>query len=161
MLAIMLMLQLRSLSRAILVLITGPLGIIGAVFTLILLGRPLGFVSFLGIIAMNGMIIRNAVILLDQIEQDIANGVPAFDAVVDSAVRRARPIMPTTVTTVTTVLAMIPLTNTSFWGPMAVAIMGRSVGGHRTDTTEPAGHVFGLVPYKAHARVTALRPGGE
>lgn len=124
MLAIMLtllMLQLRSLSRAVLVLITGPLGIIGAVFTLFLLGRPLGFVAFLGIIAMNGMIIRNAVILLDQIEQDIANGVPAFDAVVDSAVRRARPIM---LTTVTAVLAMIPLTNTSFWGPMAVAIMG-------------------------------------
>jgi multidrug efflux pump len=101
--------------------ITGPLGLIGAAWTLILLGEPLGFVAFLGVIAMSGMIIRNSVILVDQVEKDIQRGMSGFDAVVAAAVRRARPIF---LTTITAVLAMIPLTTTSFWGPMAVAIMG-------------------------------------
>lgn len=117
----LLMLQLRSFSRSLLVFLTGPLGIIGAVLALIILDRPLGFVAFLGIIAMNGMIIRNSVILVDQIEKDVVDGVPLWDAIVESAVRRFRPIM---LTAAAAVLAMIPLSSSVFWGPMAVAIMG-------------------------------------
>jgi multidrug efflux pump subunit AcrB len=117
----LLMLQLRSFARAMLVFLTGPLGIIGAAMMLLVTGTPMGFVATLGIIALNGMIIRNSVILIDQIEQDIAHGVDRWTAVVDAAVRRFRPIM---LTAAAAVLAMIPLASSSFWGPMAVAIMG-------------------------------------
>ena len=88
---------------------------------LLLLGRPFGFVALLGVIALMGMIQRNSVILIDQIEQDRARGVPAWDAIVESAVRRLRPIV---LTAAAAVLAMIPLSRSVFWGPMAVAIMG-------------------------------------
>ncbi len=117
----LLMLQLHSFSRALLVFITGPLGIAGVAGALLLLGRPFGFVALLGVIALMGMIQRNSVILIDQIEQDRANGVPAWDAIVESAVRRLRPIV---LTAAAAVLAMIPLSRSVFWGPMAVAIMG-------------------------------------
>ena len=117
----LLMLQLRSFSRAMLVFLTGPLGIIGAVMMMLMTGRPMGFVATLGIIALNGMIIRNSVILIDQIEQDIAQGVDRWTAIVGAAVRRFRPIM---LTAAAAVLAMIPLVSSTFWGPMAVAIMG-------------------------------------
>jgi multidrug efflux pump subunit AcrB len=117
----LLMLQLQSFSRALLVFLTGPLGIAGVAGALILLGRPFGFVALLGVIALMGMIQRNSVILIDQIEQDRAKGIPAWDAVVESAVRRARPIV---LTAAAAVLAMIPLSRSVFWGPMAVAIMG-------------------------------------
>jgi multidrug efflux pump subunit AcrB len=117
----LLMLQMHSFSRAMLVFLTGPLGIAGVAGALILLGRPFGFVALLGVIALMGMIQRNSVILIDQIEQDRARGVPAWDAIVESAVRRARPIV---LTAAAAVLAMIPLSRSVFWGPMAVAIMG-------------------------------------
>nr|WP_315493242.1 efflux RND transporter permease subunit [uncultured Rhodoferax sp.] len=117
----LLMLQLQSFSRALLVFITGPLGIAGVAGALILLGRPFGFVALLGVIALMGMIQRNSVILIDQIEQDRAAGIPAWDAIVESAVRRLRPIV---LTAAAAVLAMIPLSRSVFWGPMAVAIMG-------------------------------------
>ncbi|WP_020652367.1 efflux RND transporter permease subunit [Massilia niastensis] len=117
----LLMLQLHSFSRALLVFLTGPLGVAGAAMALLLLGRPFGFVANLGVIALFGMIIRNSVILVDQIEQDIANGAEAWDAIVDSAVRRCRPIV---LTAAAAALAMIPLSRSVFWGPMAVAIMG-------------------------------------
>ena len=117
----LLMLQLQSFSRAILVFITGPLGIAGVAGALLLLGRPFGFVALLGVIALMGMIQRNSVILIDQIEQDISAGVPKWDAIVESAVRRLRPIV---LTAAAAVLAMIPLSRSVFWGPMAVAIMG-------------------------------------
>jgi multidrug efflux pump len=117
----LLMLQLQSFSRAILVFITGPLGIAGVAGALLLLGRPFGFVALLGVIALMGMIQRNSVILIDQIEQDIRAGVPQWDAIVESAVRRLRPIV---LTAAAAVLAMIPLSRSVFWGPMAVAIMG-------------------------------------
>ena len=117
----LLMLQLHSFSRSLLVFLTGPLGVAGAAMALLILQRPFGFVAQLGVIALFGMIIRNSVILVDQIEQDIAAGVPAWDAIVGSAVRRFRPIM---LTAATAVLAMIPLSGSVFWGPMAVAIMG-------------------------------------
>ncbi len=117
----LLMLQLQSFSRAMLVFLTGPLGIAGVAGALIVLGRPFGFVALLGVIALMGMIQRNSVILIDQIEQDRARGVPAWDAIVESAVRRLRPIV---LTAAAAVLAMIPLSRSVFWGPMAVAIMG-------------------------------------
>ena len=117
----LLMLQLHSFSRAMLVFLTGPLGIAGVASALLVSGRPFGFVALLGVIALMGMIQRNSVILIDQIEQDRANGVPAWDAIVESAVRRLRPIV---LTAAAAVLAMIPLSRSVFWGPMAVAIMG-------------------------------------
>ncbi|KAB2905998.1 MAG: efflux RND transporter permease subunit [Burkholderiaceae bacterium] len=117
----LLMLQLHSFSRAMLVFLTGPLGIAGVAGALLALGRPFGFVALLGVIALMGMIQRNSVILIDQIEQDRARGVPAWDAIVESAVRRLRPIV---LTAAAAVLAMIPLSRSVFWGPMAVAIMG-------------------------------------
>ncbi|MFC5473673.1 efflux RND transporter permease subunit [Paraherbaspirillum soli] len=117
----LLMLQLHSFSRALLVFLTGPLGIAGAAMALLILQRPFGFVAQLGVIALFGMIIRNSVILIDQIEHDIAAGVAPWNAVVESAVRRCRPIM---LTAAAAVLAMIPLSRSVFWGPMAVAIMG-------------------------------------
>ncbi|MFM8610371.1 MAG: efflux RND transporter permease subunit [Burkholderiaceae bacterium] len=117
----LLMLQLHSFSRALLVFLTGPMGIAGVAAALLLLNRPFGFVALLGVIALMGMIQRNSVILIDQIEQDRARGVPAWEAIVESAVRRLRPIV---LTAAAAVLAMIPLSRSVFWGPMAVAIMG-------------------------------------
>ena len=117
----LLMLQLHSFSRAMLVFLTGPLGIAGVAAALLLSGRPFGFVALLGVIALMGMIQRNSVILIDQIEQDRAAGIAAWDAIVESAVRRLRPIV---LTAAAAVLAMIPLSRSTFWGPMAVAIMG-------------------------------------
>ena len=122
----LLMLQLHSFSRAVLVFLTGPMGIAGVAGALLLLNRPFGFVALLGVIALMGMIQRNAVILIDQIEQDRAKGVPAWEAIVESTVRRARPIV---LTAAAAVLAMIPLSRSVFWGPMAVAIMGGLVVG--------------------------------
>jgi multidrug efflux pump len=117
----LLMLQLQSFSRALLVFLTGPMGIAGVAMALLALNRPFGFVALLGVIALMGMIMRNSVILIDQIEQDRARGVEAWEAVVGAAVRRFRPIV---LTAAAAVLAMIPLSRSAFWGPMAVAIMG-------------------------------------
>ena len=117
----LLMLQLQSFSRSLLVFLTGPLGMAGVAAALLVLNRPFGFVALLGVIALMGMIQRNSVILIDQIEQDRARGIPAWDAIVESAVRRMRPIV---LTAAAAVLAMIPLSRSVFWGPMAVAIMG-------------------------------------
>ena len=117
----LLMLQLHSFSRAMLVFLTGPLGIAGVAAALMVSGRPFGFVALLGVIALMGMIQRNSVILIDQIETDRARGIPTWTAIVESAVRRLRPIV---LTAAAAVLAMIPLSRSVFWGPMAVAIMG-------------------------------------
>ena len=117
----LLMLQLQSFSRSLLVFLTGPMGIAGVAGALLLLNRPFGFVALLGVIALMGMIMRNSVILIDQIEQDRRAGVPAWTAVVEASVRRFRPIV---LTAAAAVLAMIPLSRSVFWGPMAVAIMG-------------------------------------
>src|SRR5690606_25649574 len=116
-----LMLQLRSLSRTVLVLLTAPLGIIGVTLFLLVFRVPFGFVAMLGTIALAGMIMRNSVILVDQIEQDIAAGHDRWTAVIDATVRRFRPIV---LTALAAILAMIPLTRSAFFGPMAVAIMG-------------------------------------
>lgn len=117
----LLMLQLHSFSRSLLVFLTGPLGLAGAAIALLIMQRPFGFVAQLGVIALFGMIIRNSVILIDQIEQDIAAGAAPWNAIVEAAVRRFRPII---LTAAAAVLAMIPLSRSVFWGPMAVAIMG-------------------------------------
>lgn len=117
----LLVIQLQSFSRAILVFLTGPLGIAGIAAALLILDRPFGFVALLGLIALSGMIMRNSVILIDQIEQDRSQGVGDRAAIIEAAVRRFRPIV---LTAATAVLAMIPLSNSVFWGPMAVAIMG-------------------------------------
>lgn len=116
-----LMVQLGSFSRTTMVVLTAPLGLIGVVLFLLLFNQPFGFVAMLGTIALFGMIMRNSVILVDQIEQDVARGLSVWDAIVESAVRRLRPIA---LTAAAAVLAMIPLTRSTFFGPMAVAIMG-------------------------------------
>jgi multidrug efflux pump len=117
----LLMIQLQSMSRTLLVLLTAPLGLIGVAIALLLFNVPFGFVANLGVIALSGMIMRNSVILVDQIEQDEKAGKPQWEAIVGSTVRRFRPIM---LTAAAAILAMIPLTRSVFWGPMAVAIMG-------------------------------------
>jgi multidrug efflux pump len=117
----LLMLQLRSFSRVLMVWLTAPLGLIGVSLFLLLLRVPFGFVAMLGTIALFGMIMRNSVILVDQIEQDIAHGSAPWDAIIDATVRRFRPIV---LTALAAVLAMIPLSRSVFFGPMAVAIMG-------------------------------------
>jgi multidrug efflux pump len=116
-----LMIQLMSFQRVILVVLTAPLGVIGVVMFLLLFNKPMGFVAMLGIIALSGMIMRNSVILIDQIEQDIGTGHKPFDAIIGATVRRLRPIA---LTALAAILAMIPLTRSDFFGPMAVAIMG-------------------------------------
>ena len=117
----LLMIQLRSMSRATIVLLTAPLGLIGVVAFLLLFNKPFGFVAMLGTIALSGMIMRNSLILIDQIEQDILSGQAAWNAVIDATMRRFRPIV---LTALAAVLAMIPLSRSIFFGPMAVAIMG-------------------------------------
>ena len=116
-----LMIQLQSISRVIMVLLTAPLGIIGIALFLLVFNQPFGFMALLGTIALFGMIMRNAVILVDQIEQDLAAGKARAEAIVESTVRRFRPIV---LTAAAAVLAMIPLSRNDFFGPMAVAIMG-------------------------------------
>ncbi|MFZ5510085.1 MAG: efflux RND transporter permease subunit [Pseudomonadota bacterium] len=116
-----LMLQLQSFQLTLMVVLTAPLGLIGVTLFLLVFNVPFGFVAMLGTIALTGMIMRNSVILVDQIQQDLQAGKPAWEAIVDSTVRRFRPIV---LTAAAAVLAMIPLTRSTFFGPMAVAIMG-------------------------------------
>ncbi|MEI2456675.1 efflux RND transporter permease subunit [Lysobacter firmicutimachus] len=117
----LLMLQLRSFSRSFMVLLTAPLGLIGVTLFLLVFRVPFGFVAMLGTIALAGMIMRNSVILVDQIEQDRSEGHEPWKAIVDATVRRFRPIV---LTALAAILAMIPLSRSAFFGPMAVAIMG-------------------------------------
>jgi multidrug efflux pump len=118
---VLLMLQLQSFSRVLMVVLTAPLGLIGVVLALLLLHKPFGFVALLGTIAMFGIIMRNSVILVDQIEKDIHFGHTRFEAIVGATVRRFRPI---TLTAAAAVLALIPLLRSNFFGPMATALMG-------------------------------------
>jgi multidrug efflux pump len=118
---VLLMVQLQHFGKAMLVLATGPLGIIGAATALLISGAPFGFVAILGVIALLGIIIRNSIILIDQIDQDIAAGMERSEAIIGAAVRRFRPIM---LTALTAVLALIPISRGVFWGPLAYAMMG-------------------------------------
>ncbi|HZR75428.1 efflux RND transporter permease subunit [Bradyrhizobium sp.] len=117
----LLMIQLQSFSRLALVFLTAPLGIVGASLGLNVANQPFGFVALLGLIALAGMIMRNAVILVDQIESDVASGLTRREAIVEATVRRARPVV---LTALAAILAMIPLSRSAFWGPMAITIMG-------------------------------------
>lgn len=116
-----LMLQLQNFGRVVMVILTAPLGMIGVTAFLLLFDKPFGFVAMLGTIALSGMIMRNSVILVDQIRQDLEAGRGQWEAIVESTVRRFRPIV---LTAAAAVLAMIPLSRSAFFGPMAVAIMG-------------------------------------
>jgi multidrug efflux pump subunit AcrB len=118
---VLLMIQLQHFGKAMLVLATGPLGIIGAAAALLISGAPFGFVAILGVIALLGIIMRNSIILVDQIDQDIKAGMHRQEAIVGAAVRRFRPIM---LTAMTAVLALIPISRGVFWGPLAYAMMG-------------------------------------
>ena len=118
---LLLMIQLKHFGKTLMVLATGPLGLTGAAAALLLFQAPFGFVAILGVIALAGIIMRNSVILVDQIQQDLAAGHDAFTAIVESAVRRFRPI---TLTAAAAVLALIPLAREVFWSPMALAMMG-------------------------------------
>jgi len=117
----LLMVQLQSFSRLALVFVTAPLGLIGATGALLVSSRPFGFVALLGLIALAGMIMRNTVILVDQIDRDIAAGHARYRAIIDATVRRARPVA---LTALAAILGMIPLARSIFWGPMAITIMG-------------------------------------
>ena len=117
----LLMVQLQSMQRTVLVLLTAPLGIVGVTISLLVFHLPFGFVSMLGVISLTGMIMRNSLILVDQIDQDVKAGADYWDAIINSTVRRFRPIL---LTALAAILAMVPLSRSVFWGPMAVAIMG-------------------------------------
>jgi len=117
---LLLMVQLQHFGKTLLVVATGPLGVIGAATALLVFQAPFGFVAILGVIALAGIIMRNSVILVDQIQQDLAAGHDAFTAIVESTVRRFRPI---TLTAAAAVLALIPLAREVFWAPMALAMM--------------------------------------
>jgi multidrug efflux pump subunit AcrB len=118
---LLLMLQLQNFPRLFLVLATAPLGIIGAVGALLLFSQPFGFVALLGVLSLAGMIMRNSVILVDQIAADQREGIPEWEAIIEATVRRSRPVV---LTALAAILAMIPLSRNVFWGPMAFAIMG-------------------------------------
>jgi len=117
----LLMIHLHRMQKTILVLLTAPLGLIGVTLCLLVFRVPFGFVAMLGVIALSGMIMRNSIILVDQIDQDLKAGHSAWEAVIESTVRRFRPIL---LTAAAAILAMIPLSRSNFWGPMAIAIMG-------------------------------------
>jgi multidrug efflux pump subunit AcrB len=117
----LLMIQLQNFSRLLLVFLTAPLGIVGASLGLNVANQPFGFVALLGLIALAGMIMRNTVILVDQIETDVAHGMTRKEAIVEATVRRARPVV---LTALAAILAMVPLSRSAFWGPMAITIMG-------------------------------------
>ncbi len=116
-----LMIQLQSFNRLLLVLSVVPMGLIGIVAALLLFRQPLGFVAILGVLSLIGMIARNAVILIEQIDYELAQGLDRWDAVIEASVSRFRPIL---LTAVSTVLGLIPIAVTIFWGPMAIAVMG-------------------------------------
>jgi multidrug efflux pump subunit AcrB len=118
---LLLMFQLQSFPSLFLVLATAPLGLIGAVGALLVFRQPFGFVAMLGVLSLGGMIMRNSVILVDQIHKDRQEGIPVWEAVIGATIRRTRPVV---LTAMAAILAMIPLTRNVFWGPMAVAIMG-------------------------------------
>jgi multidrug efflux pump subunit AcrB len=117
----LLMVQLQNFSRMFLVFLTAPLGIVGTSLALNLTGLPFGFVALLGLIALAGMIMRNSVILVDQIETEVQQGMTRREAIIEATVRRARPVI---LTALAAILAMVPLARSAFWGPMAVTIMG-------------------------------------
>ncbi|MER8571065.1 efflux RND transporter permease subunit [Mesorhizobium sp. M1409] len=158
---VLLMIQLQHFGKAMLVLATGPLGIIGAAAALLISGAPFGFVAILGVIALLGIIMRNSIILVDQIDQDIARGMDRSEAIIGSAVRRFRPIV---LTAMTAVLALIPISRGVFWGPLAYAMMGGIlVATVLTILVLPAGYAlfFGREPKRVAEKEDDLASGEE
>jgi multidrug efflux pump subunit AcrB len=154
-----LMVQLRSFQRLVIVLSVAPLGLIGVVLALLLSGRPLGFVAILGILALIGIVTKNAVILIGQIEAERQQGRSVFDAVVEAGTARFRPIM---LTAISTVLGMIPIAPTVFWGPMAFSIMGGLlIGTLLTLIFLPAVYVAWFSLRRTSAQVEAPAPAGR
>jgi len=123
---IVIILQVRSFSAMAIVLLTGPLGLIGVVPTLLLTGQPFGFNAILGLIALAGILMRNTLILIGQIDDNQRNGLEPYDAVVEATVQRARPVI---LTALAAVLAFVPLTQSVFWGAMAFTLIGGTLGG--------------------------------
>ncbi len=124
MLALMLtviMLQMRSFSGTFMVVATAPLGVIGATLALLIAGKPFGFVALLGLIGLAGILMRNTLILVKQIDDNLAQGMEPAVAVIEATVRRARPVV---LTAAAAVLAFIPLTTDTFWGPLAYVLIG-------------------------------------
>lgn len=117
----LIMLMMRSFSGLFLVVITAPLGLIGAVMALLLFNQPFGFVATLGLIGLAGILMRNTLILVGQINENLKNGLNQYDAVIDATVRRARPVV---LTALAAVFAFIPLTTSTFWGPLAYVLIG-------------------------------------
>jgi multidrug efflux pump len=138
-----LMIQLQSVSRLALVFVTAPLGLIGATGALLISNRPFGFVALLGLIALAGMIMRNTVILVDQIDRDIAAGHGRHRAIIGATVRRARLVI---LTALAAILGMIPLAGSVFWGPHGNHHHGRPVRCDRTDAARGTGAVRAMVP---------------
>ena len=155
----LLMVQLQSFQRLLLVLATAPLALIGVAAALLISGAPMGFVAMLGIVSLVGMVIRNSVILIDQIETEIANGLPAWDAVIAATQHRLRPIL---LTAAAAIFGMIPIAPTVFWGPMAYAVMGGLiVATLLTLVFLPALYVawFRVRPVEAPSRATVANKG--
>jgi len=123
---IFIMLQMRSFSGTLIVVATAPLGLIGAVLALLLFGQPFGFVALLGLIGLAGILMRNTLILTQQVSDNLADGQPPFEAIVEAAVRRARPVI---LTALAAALAFVPLTFDSFWGPLAYVLIGGVIVG--------------------------------
>ncbi len=150
----LLMIQLQSFSRLALVFVTAPLGLIGATGALLVSNRPFGFVALLGLIALAGMIMRNTVILVDQIDRDIAAGHARYRAIIDATVRRARPVV---LTALAAILGMIPLAAQHLLGADGDHHHGRPVRRHRADAAGRAGALCALVP-GARATSRSRRP---
>jgi multidrug efflux pump subunit AcrB len=123
---IVIMLQVRRFSDMTIVLLTGPLGLIGVVPTLLLTGQPFGFNAILGLIALAGILMRNTLILVGQIDDNREQGLSPFDAVIEATVQRSRPVI---LTALAAVLAFVPLTHSVFWGAMAFTLIGGTLGG--------------------------------
>lgn len=123
---IFIMLQMRSFAGTFMVVATAPLGVIGAVLALLLFDQPFGFVALLGLIGLAGILMRNTLILTQQVADHFEEGMPALEAVVEAAVRRARPLV---LTALVSILAFMPLTEDSFWGPLAYVLIGGVVAG--------------------------------
>lgn len=156
---LLLVVQLRHFGRTALVLATAPLGIPGAAAALLLTGSPFGFVALLGVIALAGMIMRNTLILVDQVRQDLEAGAALRDAIVESTVRRARPVV---LTALAAVLAFVPLTLSVFWGPMAVAMIGGlTLATFATLLVVPALYALALPWRAARRRAAAAMPAGS
>ncbi len=153
-----LMIQVRSFATMFMVLATAPLGLVGAVPALLLSHQAFGFNAILGLIGLSGILMRNTLILVDQIHHDMADGLGDYDAIIESTVRRARPVI---LTAVAAMLAFIPLTHSTFWGALAYVLIGGHRRRHRSDAAVPACPLRALVSGQPSKRPQFARRAGE